>query len=119
MGRTFWILANNKEFPEEFHEIIEYGILSSQANPFDPMEKAINSIGESYFEGTEHEHTDWEMLKEYPLSREMLAMSRVFKNKGTDEYTIASKGAPEAIFDLCHLTDGKNQVSFRCYRNIS
>jgi len=102
-GKEFLELINNKLFPEEFHEIIEYGILSSQVNPFDPMEKAINRIGESYFAGTEHDHTDWEMLKEYSLSKEMLAMSRVFKNKGTKEYTIASKGAPEAIFDLCHL----------------
>jgi P-type Ca2+ transporter type 2C len=102
-GKEFLNISNNNEFPEEFHEIIEYGILSSQANPFDPMEKAINSIGENYFEGTEHQHSDWEMLKEYPLSREMLAMSRVFKNKDTEKYTIASKGAPEAIFDLCHL----------------
>lgn len=106
-GEDFLELINNKEFPEEFHEIIEYGILSSQANPFDPMEKAINHIGKSYFEGTEHEHTDWEMVKEYPLSKEMLAMSRVFKNTGTNEYTIASKGAPEAIFDLCHLQTEK------------
>lgn len=106
-GKQFLDISNKKEFPEEFHEIIEYGILSSQTNPFDPMEKAINSIGVSYFEGTEHEHTDWEMLKEYSLSREMLAMSRVFKNTGTNEYTIASKGAPEAIFDLCHLPKEK------------
>jgi P-type Ca2+ transporter type 2C len=106
-GKEFLELVNNKQFPEEFHEIIEYGILSSQVNPFDPMEKAINRIGESYFAGTEHDHTDWEMLKEYPLSKEMLAMSRVFKNKSTGEYIIASKGAPEAIFDLCHLQTEK------------
>ncbi len=106
-GDAFLELNDNKEFPEEFHEIIEYGILSSQVNPFDPMEKAINAIGERYFAGTEHQHTDWEMLKEYPLSREMLAMSRVFKSQGTQDYTIASKGAPEAIFDLCHLQKEK------------
>ena len=48
-GKEFLDLNDNKEFPEEFHEIIEYGILSSQVNPFDPMEKAINAIGERYF----------------------------------------------------------------------
>ena len=30
-------------------------------------------------------------------------MSRVFSNTGTKEQVIAVKGAPEAIFDLCHL----------------
>jgi Ca2+-transporting ATPase len=106
-GTDFLDLSNNKEFPHEFHEIIEFGILSSQANPFDPMEKAINAIGENYLAGSEHEHSDWEMMKEYPLSREMLAMSRVFKKEGGNDYTIASKGAPEAIFDLCHLPKDK------------
>jgi Ca2+-transporting ATPase len=30
-------------------------------------------------------------------------MSRVFTNTGTNQKIIATKGAPEAIFDLCHL----------------
>jgi len=102
-GREFLDISIKKEFPEEFHEIIEYGILSSQVNPFDPMEKAIIAVGERYFDGTEHRHTDWEMMKEYPLSKEMLAISRAFKSAGSNSFTIATKGAPEAIFDLCHL----------------
>lgn len=93
------------EFPEEFHEIIEYGILSSQINPFDPMERAILNIGNSYLSGTEHFHSDWEMEKEYPLSKELLAMSRAFCNPVKKEKVIAAKGAPEAIFDLCHLSE--------------
>jgi Ca2+-transporting ATPase len=101
-GRDFFTI-NGKEFPEEFHEIIEYGILSSQTNPFDPMEKAITSMGEAYLKNTEHIHTDWHMVREYPLSKDMLAMSRVFTHSGSEQLTIAAKGAPEAIFDLCHL----------------
>lgn len=91
------------EFPEEYHDIIEFGILSSQTNPFDPMEKAIVKLGYDFLEHTEHIHTNWDMVKEYPLSREMMAMSRVVKNNETNHKTIAAKGAPEAIFDLCHL----------------
>jgi len=99
----FWITKNADDFPEEYHNIIEYGILSSQINPFDPMEKAINNIGESFLKGTEHLHADWEMLKEYSLSKELLAMSRVFRSKSSNQLVIAAKGAPEAIFELCHL----------------
>jgi Ca2+-transporting ATPase len=101
--KDFWISKESSDFPEEYHDIIEYGILSSQINPFDPMEKAINRIGESFLQGTEHLHADWNMVKEYSLSKEMLAMSRVFRKKSTNELVIAAKGAPEAIFDLCHL----------------
>lgn len=102
-GRDFWIEKQSKEFPEEFHDIIEYGILSSQVNPFDPMEKAINRLGDSFLNGTEHLHSNWKMEKEYSLSKEMLAMSHVFRNTSTNQMVIAAKGAPESIFDLCHL----------------
>ncbi len=106
-GNDFFTVSEGVEFPEPFHEIIEYGILSSQANPFDPMEKAISRIGDQYFQHTEHIHRDWVMEKEYPLSKEMLAMSRVFNSTGTRGRVIAAKGAPEAIFDLCHLDSVK------------
>ena len=102
-GKDFSNVITGGTFPEPFHEIIEYGILSSQANPFDPMERAIINIGDKYLQNTEHIHTDWVMEKEYPLSKDLLAMSRVFSNTGTNEQVIATKGAPEAIFELCHI----------------
>jgi P-type Ca2+ transporter type 2C len=101
----FFTITNQNNFPEEFHEIIEFGILSSQTNPFDPMEKAIIHTGERFLNGTEHIHADWTMEKEYPLSKELLAMSRVFINSVSNSKVIAAKGAPEAIFDLCHLDE--------------
>jgi Ca2+-transporting ATPase len=107
-GKEFLSVVKDNELNPEFHEIIEYGILSSQTNPFDPMEKAITGIGELFLKGTDHIHSNWEMLKEYPLSKELLAMSRVFTFKGTQDKIIAAKGAPEAIFDLCH-TDAENK----------
>ena len=102
-GTDFSGIKTGEAFPESFHEIIEYGILSSQVNPFDPMEKAIINIGDRFLRNSEHIHADWVMEKEYPLSKDLLAMSRVFSNTGTKEQVIAVKGAPEAIFDLCHL----------------
>jgi len=102
-GTDFSGIVSGDAFPEAFHEIIEYGILASQVNPFDPMEKAIINIGYQFLQNSEHVHADWVMEKEYPLSKDLLAMSRVFSNTGTKEQVIAVKGAPEAIFDLCHL----------------
>jgi Ca2+-transporting ATPase len=102
-GTAFSNVISGGTFEEAFHEIIEYGILSSQVNPFDPMEKAIINIGDQFLKNSEHIHADWLMEKEYPLSKDLLAMSRVFSNTGTKEKVIAVKGAPEAIFDLCHL----------------
>ncbi len=90
------------EVPEPFHELLEYAMLSCKKDPFDPMEQALLAMGKDGLSGTEHIHQDWELLLEYPLSRELLAMSNVWRSVKGDEYIIAAKGAPEAIFDLCH-----------------
>jgi Ca2+-transporting ATPase len=106
-GTDFSRVVPGDTISEPFHEIIEYGILASQVNPFDPMEKAIINIGDQFLKNSEHIHADWLMEKEYPLSKDLLAMSRVFSNTGTKEQVIAVKGASEAIFDLCHLNSDR------------
>ena len=89
--------------PETFHELVEFSILASQIDPFDPMEKAIRELGERYLAQTEHLHHNWTLVHEYPLAKELLALSRVWKSPGRTDYVIAAKGAPEAIADLCHF----------------
>src|SRR5262249_53193213 len=53
----------------------------------------------------EHLHRDWALVREYPLSPELLAMSQVWESPRRDGYVVAAKGAPEAIADLCHLPE--------------
>ena len=90
--------------PEDFHELVEFSILASQRDPFDPMEGALKKLGTSALSRTEHLHDDWVLVREYPLSPALLALSHVWHSKDGSEYVIAAKGAPEAIFDLCHLS---------------
>jgi Ca2+-transporting ATPase len=108
--------VSGSTMPEGFHELIEFSILASQLDPFDPMEKAIKQLGDEYLRETEHLHGDWALVHEYPLSRELLSLSRVWKSQESERYIIAAKGAPEAIMDLCHLD--KEQVA-RLTRHIS
>ena len=97
-----------KELPETFHELLEFSTLAGRRDPFDPMELAIQDVVSRKLGGTEHVHVDWTLIDEYPLSRELLAMSRVWRSPDQNSYVIAAKGAPEAIFDLCHLSPGRN-----------
>ncbi len=92
-----------RNLPDDLHELGEFSILASQIDPFDPMEKALKELGETALAGTEHLHRDWTLVQEYPLSRRLLAMSRVWKSPDGRDYVIAAKGAPEAIADLCHM----------------
>lgn len=96
--------------PEEFHEIVEFGILASQRDPFDPMEKAFHDLGNARLAQTEHLHSDWKLERGYALSPSLLAMSHVWKSPTGQNYVLATKGAPEAIADLCHLNAEHTKV---------
>jgi Ca2+-transporting ATPase len=89
--------------PEAFHPVLEYAVLASHRRAFDPMESAIAEAGQQQLAGTEHLHADWRLIDDYPLSRELLAMSRVWQSPDQRDRLVAAKGAPEAIIDLCHL----------------
>ena len=96
--------------PEEFHEVVEFGILASQRDPFDPMEKAFHDLGNARLAQTEHLHADWTLERGYALSPTLLAMSHVWKSPTGGDYVLATKGAPEAIADLCHLTADRTKA---------
>jgi P-type Ca2+ transporter type 2C len=98
-----------EHLPGEFHEVLEFGILASQKDPFDPMERAINECGSRCLENTEHLHDDWQLIRQYPLSPSLLALSQVWRSRHRSEYVIAAKGAPESIADLCHLPAKRTQ----------
>ena len=93
------------QLPEAFHTLVEYSILASMADPFDPMEKAFHRLGQHFLKDTEHLHRDWTLLQEYGLTPQLRAMSHVWKALESDGqgHVVAAKGAPEAIIDLCHL----------------
>ncbi|OEZ63553.1 cation-translocating P-type ATPase [Duganella sp. HH105] len=88
---------------EELHGLLEYAVLASHRRAFDPMEHAIGEAGARLLANTEHLHADWMLIDDYPLSRQMLAMSRVWRSPDQSAYLVAAKGAPEAIVDLCHM----------------
>jgi Ca2+-transporting ATPase len=108
-GNRCDVSQEQSTLPEAFHELVEFGILASKKDPFDPMEKALLHFKDTALVKTEHVHEDWTMVQEYPLSKELLAMSQVMSSPDGREYIIAAKGAPEAIADLCHLSDAERK----------
>jgi Ca2+-transporting ATPase len=93
----------DRELPERFHELVEFAMLATPVDPFDPMEKAVAAFGRRRLAGTEHVHDELEPEFDYPLSPDILAMTRVFPSRAPTRHLLATKGAPEAVADLCHL----------------
>ena len=103
-GDSFMVnAAATDALPETFHALVEFSILASKTDPFDPMEQAFARLGEHFLNNTEHLHRDWTLAHEYGLTPELRAMSHVWQAVDSDSHVVAAKGAPEAIADLCHL----------------
>lgn len=95
--------------PPTFHELIDCGLLASQPNPVDPMEQAVEHVHRPSTGMMPRTHSGWTRVHEYPLSRGLQAMSNLWISPDGAHAFAAAKGAPEAIFDLCHLPEPERQ----------
>lgn len=82
--------------------LITTAFSASQNNSIDPMEKA---IGLTYKTIVSENKSVQKLLKEYPLSKHLFAMTRVLQTDSANEFLACCKGAPEAVFSLCKMND--------------
>jgi Ca2+-transporting ATPase len=108
VDKTGTLTENRMKIMTELnHEIIKYGVLASQKKPFDPMEEAFIISGKQAYEDLEKIYGSQSLIKEFALEEQSLSVVHIWgiNNKIT---SVAAKGAPETIFDLCHL--GKSEI---------
>lgn len=90
--------------PGPARELVRVGCLASEADPYDPMERAfLRAAGDDglIFGAAE----GWRLVRTYPLTRELLAVTHIWERPETGELFVACKGAPEAVDRLCGLDD--------------
>ena len=98
----------DQPLPQKFHRLVRYSVLASETDPFDPMEKAFKALGDRFLDhGARFEN--WTLAHEYSISPELLALSHVWHTTQGDQHMIATKGAPEAVADLCHFNSEQMQ----------
>lgn len=97
-------VVDGAPIPDVFHSIVEYAALASPIRTFDPMDRAFRRLAETSLTGPERDHAGWKLIREYPLSSQLLALTHVWESTLEEDYVIATKGAPEAIADICHLS---------------
>lgn len=88
--------------------ILYYGMLASEQDPFDEMEKAILK---AYYECAGGKgRQPLKMVHEYPLEGQPPMMTHVYRYNNA--HVVAAKGAPERILNVCRMKDeDKNKVS--------
>jgi len=102
--KEHFIIEKN-EFEENIENIeglIFTSILASPPESIDPMERAIYAVKKTL--SSSKSPSSFTLLKEYPLSKDLFAMTRVLEDEIGQLY-VGTKGAPEAILELCHISD--------------
>jgi len=89
---------------------------ASRANSIDPMEMAISESHDRFYPG---QKSDLRLIKEYPFSRESMAMTCVMKDEEAETYSVFAKGAPESIFSLCKLSVSEKEKHLRAVEEMA
>jgi Ca2+-transporting ATPase len=92
------------DLPGVLRPLLEHAVLASRPDPFDPMERAIRSAGDRMLGQSGSVPAGWALAREYPLSTRLLAVTQAWSRPEAGGYAVASKGAPEAIAELCRMT---------------
>src|SRR5688572_9177588 len=80
--------------------VVESAMWASEPHPFDPMEKALHETYEQLAKNDRR--SEFVMVHEYPLGGIPPMMTHIFENEFKNQI-VATKGAPEAILNVCHL----------------
>ena len=92
-------VLDGDRLPEACGEVIRIGRLAAPLEPFDPMDRAFSERSDAgALDG-------WTLLREYPLTESILAVTHVWQPPDSEDLVIATKGAPEAVARLCRLDD--------------
>ncbi len=100
---------------ESCKEVIDYGMWASEPVPFDPMEKALRKLFEN--SGNQIQTTEYEMIREYPLSGKPPMMTHIHSN--SSEIIIACKGAPEGILRISDLNKQQKEEVIEIVRKMA
>ena len=90
--------------PAELDTLLDTAVLASKPDAFDPMERALQAARDRLLPQNKSGQRNWVMIREYPLTTDLLSVSHAWRPGDENTVLVASKGAPEAIADLCCLT---------------
>ncbi len=94
---------------EQYSEIVAYGVLASQKNPFDPMEEAFIAAAKEHRDLSTI-YGDMEITKEYPLEEASRSAAHIWSSPDSVARVLALKGAPEDVFELCKLPKATHEI---------
>lgn len=87
-------------------DLVRIGMWASEPMPFDPMEIALHNAYSNAF--STNERPQYSLNHEYPLGGTPPMMTHIFEDK-SGHRIVATKGAVEALIQVCDLSDSQIQ----------
>jgi len=102
-GETILLEGRTGGLSPALRRLLEAAALASKPDAFDPMDRALRTA-HGVLAPENQLAPGASLVREYPLKPDLLAVSHVWRLSGDAGMAVASKGAPEAIAELCHLS---------------
>lgn len=96
-----WTVSADVPLSAPAHDCLRVAGLACAVRPVDPMDKAVRAL----LDDPEPEAPD-APERTWPLRPERMAMIQAWRGP-KDQWRVAAKGAPEAIFRLCRLSEAQ------------
>lgn len=103
-GRSHKV-ADDGSPPIEALDLANTARMACDPHPSDPMEQAFHKLT-----GETAANPSYMPAHEYGLRRDLLAVGYAWQEQPGERFTVAAKGAPEAIVDLCGLHDAQRHL---------
>lgn len=100
---TVFRSGGDAQLPPAVTELLECAMLATPLKPFDPMEKAIRALGDARLGPDSKARQGTAPAWQYALTPQLLAVTHAYGSEIPGRYSLATKGAPEAVMDLCRL----------------
>lgn len=85
------------------HQVLQTALAACERQPFDPMERGIHASAQLLIPADARTLQGMELIREYDLTPELLAVTHVWRAQGGQSPFVAVKGAPETVMELCRL----------------
>lgn len=101
------LYSTEETLNDEAMQVVTAAMWASEPLPFDPMEVALHT---AYSKNVlADERRLFQLVHEYPIGGKPPMMTHVFEDN-TKNRIIAAKGAPEALLEVCRLSNDEKQV---------
>jgi Ca2+-transporting ATPase len=122
-GGSVDLRRSDASLDEHAATVLDAALAACERDAFDPMDRAIHEAAQLLRPARAQQLREAELVREYDLTSELLAVTHVWRRAHSDSYEVAVKGAPETVLDLCRVDQSQqaallNRVAERAHQGL-